>query len=344
MLFDPHKIGGDPNAESRIVWSAIQSGTTSVLGLNRNVGSTIITGNDVTGQLKSYEARYTYAGEMVAVRRAASTDPLDLENIVDFYDNTGAIVKTLEIGQSPQDLVTDWTLDLDNNIYTVGDVAINQVVKTDYSTNTKTFIDLEVPVGVASVLDPKYIAYEPTDGLIIVEATRAPDTSDENLYVFSTSGTFAQARRVGDTTASEAFIKGRSSYNVFINWTGSGTQVYVLNGLAPVSGATISIPSGPGAVQAAINEVSDIFLHYGTELYRYDTSGAEQLVEDIGISALQSKMTIDQFNNIFITDFATGAVSAYRQNDFSLKWKKTISDVTATVGDYLPIGYKTNWN
>lgn len=345
MLFSPQRIPANPATESNLTWSVLQSSTDSTLGLNKNVGVTIVDGSDPNAYFRSGEARYSYSGRYVAVRRANSPGPLDVANIIDFYDENGTVIKSLEIGQSPSDLVTDWMLDLDNNVYTVGDTAVDQVVKTDFATNIKTFISLTVPTGVAPVQDPRYITYEPANGMIIAEATRSPGSEDENLYVFDLDGTYAGSRRVGDTTSSQGLIGANSAYNIFVNYNGTNVEVWLLLGLVPQSGWPITIGTlAPEGVDMAINQDNDIFIHFGTEIFKYNTAGALVNSQDIDINYLNSTMNIDQFNNIWVTDEVNGVVKAINQNDLSTKWTRSIPNVTTTVGDFLPIGSKTNWN
>lgn len=340
MFFTPLKIATNPNAEASLAWSVIAGTTSSTLGLNKNVGLTIIDGSDPNAYPRSTQAYYCYTGRLVAVRRLLD-DLVTLANIVDFYDEDGRVVKTLDIGQDPVDIVSDWTLDLDNNIYTVGNTPNAQVVRTDFGSNTKTFINLTVPVSVSPVLDPEYIAFVPTDGLIIAEATRDPDTTDENLYVFSTNGAYAQSRRIGSSTAALGLVHG--DYNIFVNYNGSDTEFYLLNGLAPLAGWPKTYTALNSDPNVAINQNNEVFIHDGV-LEKFDSAGNLLVSKNTGISNVISTMHIDQFNNIFITDFNTGTVIAYNQSDLSTKWTRSISDVTTTVADYLPIGYKTNWD
>lgn len=350
MLFDPHKIVGAPDAENRLVWSAIQSGTTSILGLNRNVGSTIITGNDPTSQLRTKQARYSYDGQLVAVRRSASTDPEDFsDNRVDFYDNTGAIVRTLNLDNDPTLGKNSWFLDENNNIYSLGPNPTTQLAKTDFITGNISYIPLTVPAGVTPVLDIRHIAYEPPGtypaNIYCAEASRDPNNpNDPNIYTFSTTGTYISSTRKGLYTSSQDLVVsgGTSSRVIFLNYTGQGggnDEIYILG----TAGPPILITSALSA-RIAINQSNNIFVLDGVRLYKYNIFGTLLANIIVSMSSSDSTLSVDQFNNIFITDFQNGHVYVYRQNNLTLKWDRAISDVTTTVGDYMPIGYKTNWD
>lgn len=356
MLFSPFNRASNPEAPQKLFWVVRPNGDDVALafsksltsnafpqsthtikvvdedGANTNRNSNVLYSNDDQLYVQQYD--FTLGKYLPVFQRYNTlTNPGVPEGIItQFWDGSG----------DPY----DWTLDQNGNIYSVGQntpMPSNFFCKWDRATSTITQTSI-----IDDIEAPERIAFSPNENALFIANLSAFAASGEyNIGKFRTNGDDLALKYFADGNTVDLVI-ANSNYGYYI-YTNPASELCVITfSLSTLSAITGANPINFGSNVyngAAVNPQGQLYIIASNILYKYSPNGVllDQVTLSPGVYGTIRHLSVDQWNRVYVTfEFVTDMY------DYNLDFVARIGvaetiDRRATVADFEPIGYKTNW-